>query len=52
MTETIRHSLLVDTDELRKSETLRNDTARAAADIMQRMAAYMGLPPEGSQVVS
>lgn len=52
MTETIRHSLLVDTDELRKSETLRNDTARAAADIMQRMAAYMGLPSADTQVVS
>jgi hypothetical protein len=50
MTDTIRRSLLVDTDELRKSETLRTDTAKAAADIMQRMAAYMGLPPEGSQV--
>lgn len=52
MTDTIRHSLLVDTDELRKSETLRTDTAKAAADIMQRMAAYMGLPAEGNQVVS
>jgi len=51
MTDTIRHSLLVDTEELRKSETLRTDTAKAAADIMQRMAAYMGLPA-GSQVVS
>lgn len=52
MTDTIRQSLLVDTDELRKSDTLRTDTAKAAADIMQRMAAYMGLPPEASQVVS
>lgn len=52
MTDTIRQSLLVDTDELRKSDTLRTDTAKAAAEIMQRMAAYMGLPPEPSQVVS
>jgi hypothetical protein len=51
MTDTIHQSLLVDTEELRKSETLRTDTAKAAADIMQRMAAYMGLPPEASQVV-
>lgn len=52
MTDTIRQSLLVDTEKLRTSDTLRTDTAKAAADIMQRMAAYMGLPPEASQVVS
>src|SRR5215470_7975822 len=52
MAESVRRSLLVDTEELRKSETLRTDTAKAAADIMQRMAAYMGLPTDGSQVVS
>src|SRR5215469_5080579 len=52
MAESVRRSLLVDTEELRNSETLRTDTAKAAADIMQRMAAYMGLPTDGSQVVS
>jgi len=52
MAESVRRSLLVDTEELRKSETLRTDTAKAAADIMQRMAAYMGLPTDGNQVVS
>lgn len=52
MTESVRHSLIVDTEELKKSEVLRVDTAKAASEIMQRMAAYMGLPPSGSQVVS
>lgn len=52
MTDTIRHSLLVDTDELRNSESLRTDTAKAAADIMQRMAAYMGLPQEWNQAAA
>ena len=52
MTDSVRRSLLVDTEELKKSEVLRVDTAKAATDIMQRMAAYMGLPPSGSQVVS
>jgi len=40
----VRSSLLVSPQELRKSETLRSDTARAAANIAQRMAAYMGVP--------
>jgi len=40
----VRSSLLVIPQELRKSETLRSDTARAAANIAQRMAAYMGVP--------
>jgi hypothetical protein len=44
MADDIRHVLLVDTKELRKSPELSNDTARAAADIAQRMAAYMGMP--------
>jgi hypothetical protein len=44
MTESVRRSLVVDTEELRNSETARNDAARAAAEIAQRMAAYMGLP--------
>jgi hypothetical protein len=44
MAESVRRSLVVDTDELRNSETARTDAARAAADIVQRMAAYMGRP--------
>lgn len=52
LTESVRRSLIVDTEELKKSEVLRVDTARAANDIMQRMAVYMGLPPSGSQAVS
>jgi hypothetical protein len=42
----IRRSLLVDPKELRKSETVRSDTAKAAAEITQRMAAYMGVPAQ------
>jgi hypothetical protein len=41
----VRRSLLVDTKELKKSESLRVDTAKAAADIAERMAAYMGVQP-------
>jgi hypothetical protein len=44
MATEVRRSLLVDPQELRKSETVRTDTAKAAADIAQRMAAYMGVP--------
>lgn len=44
MASEIRKSLVVDPQELRKSETMRSDAARAAADIAQRMAAYMGVP--------
>lgn len=44
MADSIRRSLVVDTEELRKSDTLRADTAKAAAEIVQRMAAYMGMP--------
>jgi hypothetical protein len=40
----VRRSLIVDPKELRKSEAVRSDTARAAVDIAQRMAAYMGVP--------
>ncbi len=40
----IRTSLLVDPTELRKSESMRTDAAKAATDIAQRMAAYMGVP--------
>jgi len=44
MTEEVRQSLLVDPQQLRKSPTLRSDAGKAAADIAQRMAAYMGIP--------
>jgi hypothetical protein len=40
----VRRYLIVDPQELRKSETVRSDTAKAAVDIVQRMAAYMGVP--------
>jgi hypothetical protein len=48
----VRRSLLVDPQELRKSETMRSDTAKMAADIAQRMAAYMGMPATPQQAVS
>lgn len=44
MANEIRCSLLVNPKELRKSEIMRADTAKAAAEIAQRMAAYMGVP--------
>jgi hypothetical protein len=44
MASEVRHSLIVDPKDLRKSETIRSETARAAVDIVQRMAAYMGVP--------
>jgi hypothetical protein len=44
MAAEVRKSLVVDPKELRKSETIRSDTAKAAVDIAQRMAAYMGVP--------
>jgi DNA-binding transcriptional regulator/RsmH inhibitor MraZ len=44
MASEIRKSLVVDPRELRESETMRSDTAKAAMDIAQRMAAYMGVP--------
>jgi hypothetical protein len=44
MASEIRKSLVVDPQELRKSESIRSDTAKAAIDIAQRMAAYMGVP--------
>jgi len=46
MASEIRKSLVLDPQELRKSETMRSDAAKAAADIAQRMAAYMGVPTE------
>jgi hypothetical protein len=44
MASEVRKTLVVDPKELRKSETIRSDTAKAAVDIAQRMAAYMGVP--------
>jgi hypothetical protein len=45
----VRASLLVDPQELRKSESIRSETAKNATAIAQRMAAYMGVSsvPEG-----
>jgi len=44
----VRGSLLVDPQELRKSESVRSETAKNAAAIAQRMQAYMGVSiPEG-----
>ena len=37
----VRDSLLVDPQELRKSESIRNETAKAASAIADRMSAYM-----------
>jgi hypothetical protein len=37
----VRASLLVDPQELRKSESARNDIAKAALAISQRMAPYL-----------
>ena len=37
----VRASLLVDPQELRKSESARNETAKAALAISQRMAPYL-----------
>jgi hypothetical protein len=48
MAAAVRASLVVDPNELRKSEITRTDTARAAAEIAARMAAYMGIPPTGT----
>jgi hypothetical protein len=41
LAEQVRSSLLVDPKELRKSETVRAETAKAAAAIAQHMAGYM-----------
>ena len=45
----VRASLLVDPQELRKSESIRSETAKNATAIANRMAAYMGgySVPEG-----
>ena len=39
----VRNALLVDPNELRKSESACTETARAASAIAARMAAYMGV---------
>jgi len=49
MAADVRASLVVDPEELRKSESARTDTAKAAAEIAARMAAYMGVPQTGFQ---
>ena len=41
LAEQVRASLLVDPKELRKSESIRNDTANAADAIAEQMASYM-----------
>jgi hypothetical protein len=41
LTAQVRTSLLVDPQELRKSESVRTETAKAATAICQRMAGYM-----------
>jgi hypothetical protein len=45
----VRALLLVDPQELRKSESIRTETAKNATAIAQRMQAYMGVcsAPEG-----
>jgi hypothetical protein len=43
MASQIRDSLLVDPKELRRSEAVRSETAKAAAAIAERMAGYMGV---------
>jgi hypothetical protein len=48
MAADVRASLIVDPNELRKSEIARSDTAKAAAQIAARMAAYMGVSPTGA----
>jgi hypothetical protein len=44
MASEVRRSLIVDPKDLRKSEAVRSETAKAAVEIVQRMAAYMGVP--------
>ena len=41
LTQQVRKSLLVDPEELRKSQSFRTDTAAAAASIANQMAGYM-----------
>jgi hypothetical protein len=41
LADQVRASLLVDPQELRKSESVRTETAKAANDLAAKMAAYM-----------
>jgi hypothetical protein len=41
LADQVQASLLVDPQELRKSESIRSETARKASAICDRMAAYM-----------
>jgi len=41
LSDQVRASLLVDPKELRQSDSVRSDTAKAAADMASRMAGYM-----------
>ena len=54
LAEQVRTSLLIDPKELRKSETVRGETAKAAAAIAEHMAGYMAgysiLAPEPVEV--
>ncbi len=43
LTEEVRASLLIDPQALRESESVRTDTAKAAAAIAEQMAGYMSL---------
>ena len=50
LTAEVRASLLVDPKDLRKSDTVRADTAKAAAAIAQHMAGYMaGYQPSAAR---
>jgi hypothetical protein len=49
MASEVRASLVIDPDELRKSESVCTDTAKAATAIAERMAAYMGVPAATAQ---
>jgi hypothetical protein len=52
MADEIRRDLIVERKELRKSEALSAHTASRAAEIAQRMAAYMGVPANAQATVS
>jgi hypothetical protein len=55
LAEQVRNALLVDPKELRKSDSVRTETARAAADIAQRMAVYMAgysVPEHSAEMVN
>jgi hypothetical protein len=50
LADQVRASLVVDPQELRRSESIRSETAKKASAICDRMAAYMGgysLPAQG-----